>query len=155
LHGAVAGVILYTTIIFEGRNFADFLARQLNMSKLYTLVNSFDAISGAAFDGGSGGGSGGGWGGGRKAAAVIKRNKEKKVSSVKPSDFGRSHPSAMTSAQYNHAYTAKSTSSSCADKAIIGGIVAGASTPGSVHTKIGTAAGGASVGLAACVISKF
>jgi len=69
----VAGVILYTTIIFEGRNFADFLARQLNMSKLYTLVNSFDAISGAAF----GGGSGGGGGGGRKAAVVIKRNKEK------------------------------------------------------------------------------
>ena len=101
------------------------------MSNLNTLINGFDALSGAAF----GGGGGGGGGGGRSPI--------------------NSHPSAMTSAQYNHAYTAKSTSSSCVDKAIIGGIVSGAVTPGSVQAKIGTAAGATSIGLASCVISKF
>ena len=112
------------------------------MSKLYKVVDGFDAISGAAF----GGGGGGGGGGGKKWKNPI-----------------RSHPSAMTSAQYNNAYgNGNRDKSNCADVAIIGALAGGGKsiassvrsgsipTPGSVAK--GALVAGAGAGIA-CVIS--
>jgi len=60
------------------------------MSQLYKVVNGFDAMSGAAF------------GGGGKSSS---RSKSKSSGSVKKwKNPISSHPSAMTSNQYNEAY---------------------------------------------------
>ena len=78
------------------------------MSQLYKIVNGFDAMSGAAFGGGS------------KSSS---RSKSKSSSSVKKwKNPIRSHPSAMSSTQYNNAYNQPGEGASgCLNAAVIGG----------------------------------
>jgi len=120
------------------------------MSNLNTLINGFDALSGAAFGGGSrrsgrSGRSGGGGGGSARSPI-------------------NSHPSAMTSAQYNHTYgNGTRDTVNCADVAVMGALAGGGKSlvsslkNGSIPTPVGIGKdalkGGAVAGVM-CIISS-
>lgn len=94
------------------------------MSQLNKVVNGFDSISGAAFGGG---------GGGRSPI--------------------NSHPSAMSSSQYNNTYTALG-GATCLDQAAIGSF--GAAVLVSPGGPLGMAyAGGTSFAISAAVCNMY
>jgi len=98
------------------------------MSQLYKVANGFDSISGAAFGGGGGGGGGGG-----SARSPI-----------------NSHPSAMSSSQYNNAYTPPG-GATCMDQVALGAF--GSSIAGASGGPLGMVYGGATsyaIGAAVC-----
>jgi len=100
------------------------------MSNLNTLINGFDALSGAAFGGGGGGGGGG------SARSPI-----------------NSHPSAMTSAQYNYTYTPDNVPN-CTSQGQVAVILGSLTAGKTVGYKLGAAVIGTVVNAAVCAMYK-
>jgi len=123
--------------------------KEPSMSKLTKMTNGFDAITGAAFGSGSGSGSGSGGGSNQSARSPI-----------------NSHPSAMSSSQYNNSYDQGGNGNAhpCVTAAVLGGLAsAGKGAKSSIKGGgIPTPAGavkdfgkGAVVAGGMCVISSY